>query len=129
MLCSREISVSVETTPGIAFFYQFITIINAGFPGIQLPAVHLIAIAHEAIRPTYMNEPTIEGTAQEKRLYELIWKRTIASQMADAQLEYNNLTIGNKLLAGVVDADIDGSLLQLCILHLRSDGTFPNQVV
>ena len=43
--------------------------------------------AHEAIRPTYMNQPTIEGTAQEKRLYDLIWKRTSASQMADAELE------------------------------------------
>ena len=44
-----------------------------------------------------MNEPTIEGTAQEKRLYELIWKRTIASQMADAQLEKTtiNINIGN----------------------------------
>ena len=53
--------------------------------------------AHEAIRPTYMNEPTIEGTVQEKRLYELIWKRTIASQMADAQLEKTtiNINIGN----------------------------------
>ena len=49
--------------------------------------------AHEAIRPTYMNEPTIEGTAQEKRLYELIWKRTIASQMADAQLEKTTISI------------------------------------
>ena len=48
--------------------------------------------AHEAIRPTYMNEPTIEGTAQEKRLYELIWKRTIASQMADAQLDFVTTT-------------------------------------
>jgi DNA topoisomerase-1 len=43
--------------------------------------------AHEAIRPTYMNAHTIEGTAQEKKLYDLIWKRTIASQMADAELE------------------------------------------
>ena len=43
--------------------------------------------AHEAIRPTYMNQATIEGTAQEKRLYDLIWKRTIASQMADANIE------------------------------------------
>ena len=53
--------------------------------------------AHEAIRPTYMNEPTIEGTVQEKRLYELIWKRTIASQMADAQLEKTaiSINIGN----------------------------------
>jgi DNA topoisomerase-1 len=42
--------------------------------------------AHEAIRPTYIENPTIEGTAQEKRLYELIWKRTVASQMADAKM-------------------------------------------
>ena len=43
--------------------------------------------AHEAIRPSYMTNTTIEGTQQEKRLYELIWKRTAASQMADAQIE------------------------------------------
>lgn len=43
--------------------------------------------AHEAIRPTYISSRTIEGTAQEKRLYDLIWKRTIATQMADARLE------------------------------------------
>ena len=43
--------------------------------------------AHEAIRPTYINKHEINGTAQEKKLYELIWKRTIASQMADAQIE------------------------------------------
>ena len=43
--------------------------------------------AHEAIRPTYMSKSEIEGTAQERRLYELIWKRTAASQMADAQIE------------------------------------------
>ncbi len=49
--------------------------------------------AHEAIRPTYMNAHSVEGTAQEKRLYELIWKRTIASQMADAELEKTNIYI------------------------------------
>ena len=50
--------------------------------------------AHEAIRPTYMDKAEIEGTAQEKRLYELIWKRTIASQMADAEIEKTIATIG-----------------------------------
>lgn len=50
--------------------------------------------AHEAIRPTYISKSQIEGTAQEKRLYELIWKRTIASQMADAELEKTTATIG-----------------------------------
>ena len=43
--------------------------------------------AHEAIRPTYLNNATVEGSSDETRLYELIWKRTIASQMADAKLE------------------------------------------
>ena len=49
--------------------------------------------AHEAIRPTYMNAHTVDGTAQEKKLYELIWKRTIASQMADAKLEKTTINI------------------------------------
>ena len=49
--------------------------------------------AHEAIRPTYMNNSDIEGTAQEKRLYNLIWKRTIASQMSDALIEKTNVEI------------------------------------
>lgn len=49
--------------------------------------------AHEAIRPTYMENKTIKGTTQEQRLYELIWKRTIASQMADAELERTTVTI------------------------------------
>ncbi len=43
--------------------------------------------AHEAIRPTYMNNTSIDGSAAEQHLYELIWKRTIASQMADALIE------------------------------------------
>lgn len=50
--------------------------------------------AHEAIRPTYMENQSVEGSAQEKRLYDLIWKRTIASQMADAELEKTTATIG-----------------------------------
>ena len=49
--------------------------------------------AHEAIRPTYMADATIDGTQQEKRLYDLIWKRTAASQMADAQIEKTTVTI------------------------------------
>ncbi len=49
--------------------------------------------AHEAIRPAYLNKPTIEGNATEKRLYELIWKRTVASQMSDARLEKTTVTI------------------------------------
>ncbi|MBR4831138.1 MAG: type I DNA topoisomerase, partial [Butyrivibrio sp.] len=49
--------------------------------------------AHEAIRPTYMANTSIEGTLQERRLYELIWKRTAATQMADAQLEKTTVNI------------------------------------
>jgi len=49
--------------------------------------------AHEAIRPTYMNVTKIEGTQQEKKLYDLIWKRTTASQMAEAQVEKTRVTI------------------------------------
>lgn len=49
--------------------------------------------AHEAIRPTFMSKTSIEGSTQEKRLYELIWKRTAASQMADAQIEKTQVTI------------------------------------
>ena len=49
--------------------------------------------AHEAIRPTYMDKTEIEGTVQERRLYDLIWKRTIASQMADAEIEKTTVNI------------------------------------
>lgn len=49
--------------------------------------------AHEAIRPTYVDRRTIEGTAQERRLYDLIWKRTMASQMAEAQIEKTTVEI------------------------------------
>ncbi len=51
--------------------------------------------AHEAIRPTYMENSTISGTSQEKRLYELIWKRSVASQMSDALLEKTTIRINN----------------------------------
>ena len=57
--------------------------------------------AHEAIRPTYMSKTSIEGTLQERRLYELIWKRTAATQMADAQLEKT-----------IVNISIDGATEQ-----------------
>lgn len=49
--------------------------------------------AHEAIRPTYMNVHKIDGDAREAKLYELIWKRTLASQMSDAKLERTTATI------------------------------------
>lgn len=71
--------------------------------------------AHEAIRPTYLDKETVAGTAQEKRLYELIWKRTIASQMSDAQLEKTVIHIeagntGEKFLATGEIINFDGFL-------------------
>lgn len=51
--------------------------------------------AHEAIRPTYMNNRSVSGTSQEQRLYDLIWKRTLASQMSDARLEKTTVKIEN----------------------------------
>ncbi len=56
--------------------------------------------AHEAIRPTYMESSSIEGTQQERRLYELIWKRTAASQMADALIEKTTVGITVKQADG-----------------------------
>ena len=53
--------------------------------------------AHEAIRPTYLDKDTVSGDRNEERLYSLIWKRTIASQMADAQLEKTTVKIGVSL--------------------------------
>jgi len=66
--------------------------------------------AHEAIRPTYMTTHQIEGNSQEKRLYELIWKRTIASQMADAELEKTVVQIG--LSNGPEKFEITGEVLK-----------------
>ena len=52
--------------------------------------------AHEAIRPTFVSAHEISGNSQEKRLYDLIWKRTVACQMADAEAEKTTITIGVK---------------------------------
>jgi DNA topoisomerase-1 len=49
--------------------------------------------AHEAIRPTYFDQEEVSGTSQEQRLYSLIWKRTLASQMADAEIERTTVNI------------------------------------
>ena len=65
--------------------------------------------AHEAIRPSYMENQTIPGTAQEKKLYELIWKRTAATQMADAELEKTTVHIGPFVATGEV-VTFDGFL-------------------
>lgn len=51
--------------------------------------------AHEAIRPTYIENTSISGTAQEQKLYELIWKRTVASQMSDARVLKTEIKVGS----------------------------------
>jgi len=56
--------------------------------------------AHEAIRPSYIANATINGSVAQKKLYELIWKRTIASQMSDALTEKTIIKIGVSTLAG-----------------------------
>ena len=64
--------------------------------------------AHEAIRPTVMGNMSVEGNSQEKRLYDLIWKRTVASQMADAKLEKTTISIkmGNASEKFIVNGEV-----------------------
>ena len=62
--------------------------------------------AHEAIRPTYIDNVSIDGTSQEKHLYDLIWKRTIASQMADAQIEKTTVNISLESEEGQSTTDL-----------------------
>lgn len=71
--------------------------------------------AHEAIRPSYLNKEAVAGESNEVRLYNLIWKRTIASQMSDAKLEKTNIRIGistnsNELVATGEMIKFDGFL-------------------
>ncbi len=71
--------------------------------------------AHEAIRPTYINKHNVSGTANEKKLYELIWKRTLASLMSDAELEKTTINIDisgseNKFVAKGEMIKFDGFL-------------------
>jgi len=61
--------------------------------------------AHEAIRPTYMENQVTDGDNQEKKLYELIWKRTIASQMADAELEKTIVKINISTNSDLLEAN------------------------
>ena len=59
--------------------------------------------AHEAIRPTYVSNTTIDGTTDEKKLYELIWRRTVASQMSDAEIE--KTTVNIKVFPSQIDRE------------------------
>ena len=63
--------------------------------------------AHEAIRPTYLSNIEIEGSPQEKKLYNLIWKRTVASQMADASILRTEIAIGSENLSSRFTATAD----------------------
>ena len=72
--------------------------------------------AHEAIRPTYMENATVEASSQEKRLYDLIWKRTIASQMAEAELEKTTATIGISTSNDAFTAI--GEVVTLSLIHI-----------
>ena len=78
--------------------------------------------AHEAIRPTYIDNPGINGTAAEKRLYDLIWKRTVASQMADARIERTTVTISGSNFAEKFTAQSDNILFD-GFLKLYIEGT------
>lgn len=66
--------------------------------------------AHEAIRPTYVSNRTITGTAQEQKLYDLIWRRTVASQMEDAQLEKTQVDIEVKPKSHSLGAELESEL-------------------
>lgn len=84
--------------------------------------------AHEAIRPTYIERTSIEGSTQEKKLYDLIWKRTIASQMADAKLEKTDIdiaapTITEKFTAQGSQVLFDGFLKVYMESHDDDQGT------
>lgn len=63
--------------------------------------------AHEAIRPTFLANMTVEGSAQDKKLYNLIWKRTIASQMSDAQIMKTHVNIVSPSVAYPFSATAD----------------------
>ncbi len=87
--------------------------------------------AHEAIRPSYLDQPTIEGENADRRLYELIYKRTIASQMAEAQLERTIVTIENSKTKDIFNATgevirFDG-FLRVYLESTDDEGTEENE--
>ena len=89
--------------------------------------------AHEAIRPSYLNRPTIEGTTMENRLYELIWKRTVASQMAPAQIDKTIVTIQigghtERFVATGEQVKFDG-FMKLYLESTEEDGENENAVL
>ena len=92
--------------------------------------------AHEAIRPTNFNDRNAGGDRDQKRLYELIWKRAIASQMSDAQFERTTVTIGIKFANGTaislpVESAIDDSPFAETEMPEKSqpDRKFPTELI
>ncbi len=89
--------------------------------------------AHEAIRPTNFNDRDAGSNRDEKRLYELIWKRAIASQMADAQLERTTATIsirfGNGATQTVRATSLDDSPFDMPVAAPSTPGSYPNELV
>lgn len=88
--------------------------------------------AHEAIRPTNFNDRNAGGDRDQKRLYELIWKRAIASQMADAQLERTTVTINIKFANGatvITEASVDDSPFAEIQAAPDKTITFPSELV
>jgi DNA topoisomerase-1 len=90
--------------------------------------------AHEAIRPTNFNDRNAGGDRDQKRLYELIWKRAIASQMADAQLERTTVTISIKFANGAtatiqVETSVDDSPFSDSPAVVPTKTTFPSELV
>ena len=87
--------------------------------------------AHEAIRPTYMDKQEIDGTAQEKNLYNLIWKRTAATQMADAEIEKTTIVIKTKSskLSFVASGEIVTFEGFLKAYHESNDDENENEVI
>jgi len=86
--------------------------------------------AHEAIRPTNFNDRNAGADRDQKRLYELIWKRSIASQMADAQLERTTVTIGIRFANGsttTVQAHVDDS--PFADIPATQPRNFPNELI
>ena len=77
--------------------------------------------AHEAIRPTYIDRTAISGTPQEQKLYELIWRRTVASQMADAKVLRTDIRIGAEGIEGQFVAQSSEVLFD-GFLRLYSEG-------
>ena len=90
--------------------------------------------AHEAIRPTFISNTSIPGTPQEKKLYDLIWKRTVASQMSDARILKTDINIGGDNIKENFSAQsteilFDGFMKLYNTMDSAEDGTDTEEVI